>query len=331
MIGRVAAIVAAAAAVAVALGGARADQVASTAGPAEKFDHASHARRTPAVDIARCEACHQSGEAGALIAPGKLGHQPCLSSGCHVDDFLAVGPKTAKADPARYARAAGFCRGCHDGPRDVAPRRSERPAADAVWKHNPSPDHHVELDHLEHAGKTACRACHVVAPTSFALLQSAPGHAQCAACHGKSDDAHPMGACGKCHAEPAAAAYFTGPRHASDVRSCGTEAHAALVAERKEAVPCFKHERTEHRFQGSEELQCSTCHFMIDDKARWGAFKYQSVKDIKASPIIHNQRDLAHKSCGASGCHAPDVDDSRGSANCRLCHSKKVVDQGLFE
>lgn len=334
-------------AIAVVLGrGALADQPAPAATPAAaapapaaspvaKFDHAAHARLDKPVDIAKCSQCHTAGADGALVAPGGKGHQPCLASGCHVDDFLAVSPRAQKERPTEYADAARFCAGCHTaGAPGAAPSRSSQPKADAAWKGNPSPDHHVELDHLEHTGKTACHNCHTVDAQSFALKAGAPGHAQCASCHGAAGnpDAAPMSQCQTCHKEPDAKAYFgAAARPSSDVRSCDTDSHRALVAKHKDAVPCFKHERVEHRVQDGAPLECKSCHFMVDDEKQWGRFKYRSLKELRASPIIHNQRDLAHASCGTSGCHRRDVDDSAGNARCSLCHSKKLIDTGLFD
>jgi hypothetical protein len=292
-----------------------------------KFDHASHAALTPPVDVASCATCHKSGPDGALVAPGKDGHQPCLASGCHVDDFLASGARTAREDPARHGKATRFCRGCHES----APARASKALASVAFKNNPSPDHHVEMNHLEHAGKTSCRSCHVVDGATFALVKGAPGHAECATCHGKAADAAPMDRCQACHSQPSEAIYLGKPRSSSDVRSCDTESHAALAAERKEAVPCFTHERTEHRTRDGAPMECSSCHFMVADQARWGGKSYRTLKDLRSAPIIHNQRDLAHQSCGSRGCHSKDVDDSRGTARCKLCHSSKVVEQSIFD
>lgn len=299
-----------------------------------KFDHAAHARLDKPVDMSNCSQCHTAGKDGALVAPGGKGHQPCLASGCHVDDFLAISPRAQKDRPAEYADAARFCAGCHAaGTPGAAPSRASQPKADAAWKGNPSPDHHVELDHLEHTGKTACHSCHAVDPQSFRLAAGAPGHAQCATCHGAGDaDAAPMSQCQNCHKEPDGKAYFgAATRPGSDVRSCDTDSHRALVDQHKEAVPCFKHERVEHRVKDGAPLECKSCHFMVDDEKQWGRFKYRSLKDLRAAPIIHNQRDLAHASCGTSGCHRGDVDDARGTGRCGLCHSRKVVEQSIFD
>lgn len=294
---------------------------AAAPGAAGKFDHAAHRTRKVAIDD--CAACHGADAKGALAAPGRSGHQPCLSAGCHVDQFLAVGEATRKADPARYAAAAAFCQGCHRSASGGAPRRHEKARADNVYQANPSPGHHVEMDHLAHAQISACRDCHVVDAASFQLVAGRPAHAECSACHGASASAPPMSRCATCHREPGPTAYFAGSRRNTDVRSCSAERPAG-------GDPCFLHERREHRFAGDQPIQCGSCHFMIADKSRWGGAKYRTLRDIAGAPIIHNQRDLAHKSCGESGCHQRDVDDSRGTARCALCHSKRVT-ESIFD
>jgi hypothetical protein len=311
------------AAIGVAIAGAVAIAQPSPSTSTAAFDHASHVGR-----IKTCEGCHASGPEGKLVAPSKPGHQPCLASGCHVDDFLASGATTKAKDPARHAKAAAFCGACHEG----VPDRASQPKVEPFRAANrATADHHVELDHAAHTARTACRSCHAVDATTLALRADAPGHAECATCHGHVPDAGAMDRCALCHAAPSPAAYFGAARRDSDVRSCGTAAHADLATARGEAVPFFKHERPEHRARRGKALECGACHYMIDDRARWGKHRYGSLKELRAAPIIHNQRDQAHAACGASGCHAPDVEDRHGSARCGLCHSKKVVEQSVFD
>jgi Class III cytochrome C family len=286
-----------------------------------KFDHAAHRDRKVAIDA--CGACHGADRKGALAVPGRSGHQPCLASGCHVDDFLVVSDAAKKADPARYGAAASFCLGCHRSATGEAPRRFQKAAADNVYRGHPAPEHHVEMDHLAHTRQAGCRDCHVVDARSFQLVAGRPAHAECAKCHGES--APPMSGCATCHTAPGPAAYFAGARRSSDVRSCSSGARPA------EKGPCFLHERREHRFAGDQPLQCGSCHFMIADPKGWAGRKYRSLRDIAGAPIIHNQRDLAHQSCGATAaCHQRDVVDSRGTARCGLCHSKRVT-ESIFD
>src|SRR4051812_45130930 len=99
--------------------------------PAMHFSHATHAKlpadkdpRGSSADggpwLDRCELCHEVDGKGVVVAPAALGHSPCLNAGCHAADFLGTSERARQADPARYERAAAFCRGCHDT-KDGAP------------------------------------------------------------------------------------------------------------------------------------------------------------------------------------------------------------------
>ncbi len=314
--------------------------------PVKKFTHDQHAKLDkPVVSDKNCKDCHGADPKGALATPGKNGHQPCMASGCHVDDFLSVG-EARENNAERYAKAASFCQGCHASATGDAPQNFEKAAADNVYKNHPAPEYHVELDHFAHAERKQgkCRDCHVVDAESNELVPNAPGHLECAQCHnGKTAPA--MAECATCHGTPGANQYFTKTREGSDTRACGSEEHRKLAASRgksPEQVPCFKHERKEHRFwsknpdsswaQG-EALQCGHCHFMIADKSTWKSLggEYSSVQQIKASPIMDNDRDRAHKRCGeVRACHRSEVDDSRGTGKCTMCHDQKLVDS-LFQ
>ena len=309
----------------------------------QKFDHKTHAEHAypktarKVVTDDSCSGCHGSDPRGALSTPAKSGHQPCLDSGCHVKWFVSVGSETRKRDPLLYRKAVAFCLGCHQSASGEPPSRHARATADAVYKNNDKPNYHVDFNHYEHTRRTGCRSCHVVDDATFVLVKGAPGHTECATCHGKKKDVAPMSQCAECHTEPAPKDYFQNRWKGSETRSCGTPEHLELAAKQKKPVaevPCFKHDRQEHRFRdrGRSVLECGECHFMIGERSKWGANRYESIRDIESLPIIHNNRDLAHKSCGESrACHKRDVDDSRGTANCRLCHSQKTIDNDLFE
>jgi hypothetical protein len=87
----------------------------------------------------------------------------------------------------------------------------------------------------------------------------------------------------------------------------------------------------EHRFQEDKSpLECSSCHYMFKKKSNNGK-SYTSLADVKAAPIIDNRRDMAHKSCGARGCHKREVDDSMGTGKCSFCHSKQFMAAGIFD
>jgi hypothetical protein len=306
-----------------------------------KFDHDKHANRAekPVVVEGKCSTCHGDDPKGALAVPGRTGHAPCLS--CHVGDFLATGDKTRKSNPALHAKATGFCLGCHSSADGKPPKNHTKAVADNVYRNHPSPEFHVELDHFEHTRRSDCRKCHVVNPASQKLEEGAPGHAQCATCHG--DTAPPMAECATCHDRPGPAEHFGPPRKGSDTRVCGSPEHQELARKRgkpPDEVPCFKHETREHRFwsknrssksrwEQGEPLECGHCHFMVGDKAPWRLLKhqYQTLKDIRSAPIMDNDRDRAHKRCGeVRACHGSEVDDRRGSGQCTQCHDKKLVD-----
>ncbi|MCG8416916.1 MAG: cytochrome c family protein [Proteobacteria bacterium] len=307
-----------------------------------KFDHDSHkdklhpVTKKNLVSAENCASCHGNNPQGVLDRPAKSGHQPCMAGGCHARWFLGVAADTKRRDPVLYEKSVAFCLGCHDSPSGQPPNNYTVPSTDNLYRDNSSPDYHVEFNHFDHTQLAACQDCHVVDPSTFALKLDTPGHAQCAQCHGKEEGAQPMGECAACHREPGPAEYFHNAWKGSETRTCNSPAHLALAARRQkkpQQVPCFKHEREEHRLRrGRKPLDCGHCHFMIGDRRRWGSNRYETVRDIKSAPIIHNSRDLAHASCGDSrACHRRDVDDRRGTANCLLCHSQKTIDNDLFE
>jgi len=318
------------------------------AGPdatATHFSHAAHAQRfaeaaerlrtgsadgkapramPPAID--KCDTCHGVDDKGQVRAPAALGHSPCLSAGCHAADFVGVGDKGRKADPERYAKSVAFCLGCHDSKDGAPPQPWSKPSTGAVLRSfQYEREYHVEMNHFEHARRSECRTCHVVDDTSFALVASTPGHGQCVNCHNaqKFPD-FTMARCELCHDKPARAEYFTGSRPKIDVRACGGEGHAALEARLKRAVSCFRHERAEHRTLDGKPVQCAACHYMVNDKALWGARRYQTLRDLHKEAIIDNSRDREHQSCGrSSACHQADVDAARPAAKCSLCHAER--------
>ena len=98
------------------------------AGPAvtpTHFSHADHATR--GVDVDKCETCHGVDAGGQVLPPAALGHSPCQSAGCHASDFLGVGAKAQKADPAKYGKATAFCLGCHDSKDGTPPAPWSKP------------------------------------------------------------------------------------------------------------------------------------------------------------------------------------------------------------
>lgn len=301
------------------------------------FDHADHATRD--VDVTKCERCHRVDPAGKILAPAAQGHAPCLQAKCHATDFLAVGTsekkRPAATDP-KFQKAAAFCMGCHE----KVPWPWKRATTRVLPSFAGSREYHVEMNHLEHAARAGdhgngCRGCHVVDGTSFALVTGAPGHAQCQTCHNAKDyPEFTMAQCGLCHQQPSRDAYFQqqlaarGAKRASrpstNVRACGGEAHTRLAAKNPN-VPCFKHERVEHRTETGKPdgapLQCAKCHYVVADK-KLGT-SYQSLVDLRVRPIIDNDRDRQHASCGRVGCHQRQVKAETCAES--FCHADMSV------
>lgn len=294
------------------------------------FTHADHGKR--GVDVTKCETCHRIDGKGQVLAPAAQGHAPCLQAECHASDFLAVGTseKTRKAGPA-FDKAAAFCTGCHA----TVPWPWKKQTARILPSFENAREYHIELDHFSHATRAKqqndCRGCHIVDGTTFALTSGTPGHGQCVQCHNAKD--YPdftMAQCGLCHQTPARDTYFKeqlaargitkkAPR-TTRVRSCGGEAHAKLAAKNPK-TPCFKHERVEHRTEDGKPVQCAKCHYIIADKAKGD--NYRSLVDLRVLPIIDNNKDRQHASCGRAGCHNKEVNSSTCAEG--FCHADMSV------
>ena len=322
-----------------------------------------------------CAACHAVDKNGTVAVPGANGHQPCQTSGCHNTWFLSAGMPTDK-NYVRAASFCLGCHDTPDGKapkpsaKAVAVFRSfkaelefhvEMPGPD-------DPDTHGVGSHLAHSDKKStrqdCRSCHIVQKDGL-LEPGTPGHGQCVVCHDPEDRKKgnvkvSMEMCDKCHRSGARQSPWetglsgagsrhgddkletvnqkTTATHATSVRSCNSEAfqHIAALSKHPEKLPCFKHERPEHRFRDysasapKDEVQCSQCHFMINDDSTWGAVsakvghkvQYFSLDDIHKNPIISNSMNEEHQACGSgkTGCHSKDIPD-RGAGRCELCHA----------
>ena len=283
-----------------------------------RFSHALHESR---LDLTTCETCHSVDAAGVVAAPAARGHAPCQTAGCHAADFVATGPTTRRKDPARFAHATAFCLGCHDSADGSPPAPWATPNVSGILRSfQAEREYHVEMNHFEHTKRIDCRSCHIVDEKTLALVPAAPGHGQCVTCHNPQKfPGFTMEKCGYCHDHPSRAEYFHASRPKTDVRACDSEGHAALVAKAGKGVACFRHERTEHRVRAGKPVECGDCHAVVA-KGAFNGHHYESLKDLHVQPIIDNAADLAHRSCGRSGCHAKDVDDSAGKARCTLCH-----------
>jgi hypothetical protein len=296
---------------------------------AKHFSHTDHKAR--GVDVETCQACHAIDAKGQVLAPAAQGHAPCLAAKCHAADFLAVGEKARASQPAQFAKASALCLGCHD----AVPWPWKKAATRVLKAYEGSREYHIEMNHHEHTlrAKAGCRGCHVVDDKSFALAAGTPGHAQCGACHTgqTSPPVFAMKECGACHLRESRAEYLrrfevTENRPKTDVRACTTEGQAQAEQRLGRKVPCFKHERVEHRTQSGNPVQCVSCHFIVGDKSQWGKKRrYVSLADLQVNPIIWNTNDQQHESCGrVAACHKRDVDPVSG-ARCNLCHAEKSV------
>jgi hypothetical protein len=303
----------------------------SAPAPAVKhFSHTDHKARGLAIDA--CSTCHSLDAKGQVLAPAAKGHAPCLDARCHAADFLAVGAQTRATEPARFAKSGSFCLGCHL----EVPLPWTKPATRVVKAYQGAREHHVEMNHYEHARralpKDSCRGCHAVDPKTFALAVGAPGHAQCGTCHdGRgAPPAFAMKECGSCHLRESRAEYLRREglavsRPKTDVRACASEGQEQAQQKLGRKVRCFEHERAQHRTLNGSPVQCSACHFIVGNQAQWGRRQYVSLDDLRRNPIIWNAKDKQHESCGrVAACHKRDVDPVSG-AKCDLCHAEKSV------
>lgn len=304
-----------------------ADRGKSDAAAPTGFDHDAHMERLakPApkgLGKATCASCHGNAEA-AKPPPTTRSHAPCLNSNCHVKEFLSTGPKAKAKSPEAYKQAVAFCSLCHSTPKGEAPNRFSKAKADRMYASDTGSEFHVEMNHFAHTSRAKCSSCHVVDAASFALVSTAPAHNECRGCHDEESKV-PMATCDGCHKSPGADQAFAKTRRKSDVRCC-----ESLPPDAKQ--PCFKHERTEHRFaKDSSPLECSSCHYMFKKKSHGGK-SYVTIADIKAAPVMDNARDLAHKACGVGGCHRKEINSEMGNSRCDLCHSAKFMASGLFD
>ena len=290
------------------------------------FSHEDHAKR--GVDTGDCASCHAVDAAGQVAPPAAIGHAPCLSAKCHATTFVSTGATTRAKDPAAYAKATAFCLGCHDSADGTPPSPAKHQVASAALRsYQLEREYHVDFGHFEHTKRTECRDCHVVDGTTFALVPTAPGHAQCVACHNaKKFPDFTMAKCAYCHQAPGRREYFRGSREHTDVRACDSEGHAALVAKAKDGKPvaCFRHERKEHRFASDgKPVQCGECHGVVATPAM------SSIAILHSRPVI-DATEAEHARCGNSaGCHARDFENASGTKRCLTCHGDHA--RSLFE
>ncbi len=171
----------------------------------------------------QCKMCHTIDAKGQPMAPVAQGHAPCMKSGCHADEFIAIGKTTRDSknidQQQQYRKAAQFCVGCH--PTVPTPWANQKTLIQESWRNQR--EHHIAMerrspgegrppagmdhyDHIVNAKKklkdgtfvpVKCRDCHAVG-ADFALVTHTPGHEQCMTCH-TPGNAFPLTECGRCH------------------------------------------------------------------------------------------------------------------------------------
>lgn len=242
---------------------------------APRFSHVGHLG-LEAAKVNDCARCHTLDQAQRPRVPGGDGHQPCMSSGCHLSDFLDE--KTT------------LCLACHATTENF--RRN--PLVDVYAAGRPR-EHVVEIDHKAHMTRgqpgrpdaaATCQMCHWVDRTTFVAV-TRPGHAQCVACHGPTSP-KPMTVCSTCHLEGDPNVYFAKQRR--DVQLNGQ----------------FKHEHEGHRFldgkRKTQPMQCELCHRT--------AARQTTLQALFAAPLV--DRTTMQKTC--STCH--DVRDVAKCTQC---------------
>jgi hypothetical protein len=257
-----------------------------------------------------------------------MGHSPCMTAGCHAQDFVNSGLPTAK--PVERTKAVSFCLGCHPSTKNEPPPAWTKPPAVAIATHGVS-EYHVEMNHFEHTKRTNCRTCHAVDDKSFALVADHPAHQECVICHNKQKyPEFTMEKCGLCHSTPSRQMFFPKVnRPHNNVRACNSEGYQALVRKHPGTkLTCFTHERKEHRFSAKNEpVQCRDCHFMIED-AKLGP-KYNSITKIHELPVIEDDQGRAHAACGNNAaCHQREVPPN-ATSHCGKCHDDEVAGGAL--
>jgi hypothetical protein len=223
------------------------------------FTHEAHGRRNVKID--NCGQCHAAEADGRLTPPlAKKDHQPCATSGCHLNEFMS--------------RTTKICGICHDAasPWQKTASRAKPPV---------KPEWFERIDHASHLGKlgtlnNACASCH---GDKLAGVPAPAGHDACAPCHGRGQ-ALTMSQCAGCHSQtppPRVAASvwsvratFDHKQHATDPRSRGltkcTECHKQIAAAKDLAsikaplmADCEGCHDGKHTFK-TTGFSCARCH-----------------------------------------------------------------------
>jgi len=294
-------------------------------------------------DSAQCKVCHSLEPDGAVKAPAAQGHAPCLRSGCHASDFMAVSESMKTAQPQVFRKAATFCLGCH--PTVPWPWKTQKTLVLQSWRNQR--EHHIEMagqpngeshgmDHYGHItlakkkdGKAVvCRDCHVVG-NDFKLAPHTPGHQQCMQCHTPGGNAFALSECGRCHKSGGREEWLKGVLNAakvkidaddidgsrpkSSVRACDSQGNAVADKKFKRKTPCFKHETSGHRMlNNNQDVQCAQCHHMISDEKNWAGKSYRTIADLHINKIIGTAGEEVGVVSKCSG--RPDKNDAQHAA-----------------
>jgi hypothetical protein len=209
-------------------------------------------------------------------------------------------------------------------------KKSEQTAADERDRQRFARERRVEFDHFAHTQRVSkCAECHPTDPKTFTALVGHPGHDECqGACHeheaklmeGMSNDPK----CAFCHIDRVS----TTKDHVS-LRACDDSSMRAIKAMGGKVGPCFRHDSKSHRFaDDGKPLECTTCHAVLADKAKWGTKSYKSLQDLDTNTIIGQGpgggTDAMHKAC-STGCHAHEAETKTSSAKaaCAKCHPQR--------
>lgn len=285
-----------------------------------------HARRPgPALGAAThtehadCKSCHSPHD------PRGTARASCLR--CH-DDLAPKHPSDPKL---------GGCLGCHDIHPGVKPAATHAVARACTSCHK-APKIQARGDNAVHGKDLTCSTCHdahdFTAPSCGSChdqqslqVASAPGHAQCNACH--KDPHRPVaeaGRCSACHD----AEYKTAPTGHRDCTSCH-QPHDGKRLPRTECTSCHKDKPQQlhgqvpgscqscHRAHGpggrAQPPACQSCHRQADLPGM------HAVKEHDACATCHDThrvKKLDRQSC--LSCHTDMTEHEPGATTCVGCH-----------
>ena len=256
------------------------------------------------VDFLPCSECHAlSSRTGEPLPPGSDAHKPCSDLRCH-------GPRL---DKLALPTGGALCAECHEKAEKFAvspPRFVKREESDREfgWRIN-------HRRHLQVEGLDKCDSCHklvkAVTGEEVTVTVHAPGHAECAPCHGKAGSKPSLSQCNSCHSigeapKPrvsAATAFrvyekFTHETHRLDVRTAHLKPGGA-------GRGWSRYDRAT-----AQTLSCGACHST--------AARAESIRDMDLLGAC-----AMNKTCMGQ-CHNGKYAFGNGNNDCLLCHSKEA-------